>query len=183
MRDRKHILIDDEAGEMHDAIRWCVHATARRDVDSAMTRRVPCRRGNKRTQNLVGASSGPGPAGRGCGGGRGSAANHGAGNQNNEERDSGHLLIVAKPMRGQGIRSRCQHNPGKMRAVGERCYPFRSTQSDPGDYACPLSRQCHRQSWHRQRCTQPLSPSDSLIELVEMAWPCAGTRFRAKRCG
>jgi hypothetical protein len=36
------------------------------------------------------------------------------------------------------------------------------------------------------KCTQPPSPSRSFdsdgIGLAEIVWPCAGTRFRAKRC-
>jgi hypothetical protein len=62
MRDRQHVLVDDEPGEVHDAIRRCVDRAARGNVDAAMPRRIRRRGRDKRPQDLVRPAHRPGPA-------------------------------------------------------------------------------------------------------------------------
>jgi hypothetical protein len=178
MGDRQDILINHQAGKVHDAVRWRVDRAAGGDVDAAVTRRVGSRRRNERAKNLVRPAHGPGPAGFRCCGGRHNreAAEH----EGNKEREAKHPLIVAKRGNAKNESTRMAHNPPEMRPVGERCY------------SCP-SIQHHRMT---TRVRYPVNvaslhmdahnhsvPLDSLPELVEMAWPCAGTRFRTTRCG
>ena len=172
MGNRQHILVDDKAGEVHDAIRGRIDGGARGNIDAAMPGRVRGRGRNERAKNLVRAAHRPGPAGLGCGRrrGDGEAAEH----ECDEERETKHPLIVAKRGRQGRARAGTAHNRPGMRPVGERCYPCRSIQN----------------LWMTTRVRYPINWMHTTTQSfrkasgpVRIAWPCADTRFRAKRCG
>jgi hypothetical protein len=142
MGDRENIPIYDETDEVHDAISGRIDAAARRDVDPAVSGRIPSRWRQERSQDLVRPTNRPRPTRlRGRGGRRGGRA-HGQ-YEAEEQRESKHhppMVGALHCARTGGAHE--AHNRPEMRPVGDRCYPFGSTESNPGDYACPQLRLC-----------------------------------------
>jgi len=95
MGDRQHLLVGDKAREVHNAVRWGIDVTGRRDVDPAMPGRIRRRRRDERTHDLMRAVHRPRPARPGRGGrcdGKRRDSRH---CQHDNARDSNHSSIVA----------------------------------------------------------------------------------------
>ena len=112
VRDRENILVDDKAGEVHDAIRGRVDGAVRRDIDAAVSGGIGGRRSDERPQDLMRAVHRPGPARFGCGGCRPGreAGEHQPEHQRESKRETKHPLIVASGDGGRRARHREGHN-------------------------------------------------------------------------
>jgi hypothetical protein len=110
--DRQHILVDDKAGEVHDAIRRRVDGAARGDIDATVSGGVGRRGSDERPQDLMRPAHWPGPAGLGCGGCRPGreAGEHQTEHQRETKRETKHPLIVASGDSGRRARRREGHN-------------------------------------------------------------------------
>jgi hypothetical protein len=140
MPDRENIPVDDEADEVHDPVGRRIDPAARLDVDPAMSGRILRGWRQEGTQNLVRPTNRPRPARLVDRCGRRFDRAHGQ-HEPNKYRETNHPSMVGAPYRARIAGAKEAQNRPEMRPVGDRCYPFGSTESNPGDYACPLFHQ------------------------------------------
>jgi hypothetical protein len=176
MGDGQHTYISDHASEMDHAIRRGIGEAGCRDVDPAMPSRVLRSWGDEGSKDLACAEHRPRPArlSEPSRGGRRSGKTGCEHERRGEQEradncEAKHPPSMLSARNAKLVWHKYEQNRREMRPVGERCYSFGSTRNNPGDYACPLPSQLG-------------AHNHSVSPLTRSAWPCADTRFRAKRC-
>lgn len=147
MPDSQHRTTHDDARERHDPVGGREHPAARRaDVDAAMTCTVwRCGR-EVLPHDRVRRIDGPAPVGGGSrrGGTGDGRVGSGHGEQHEQAEQSGgeavrHPTSLAALAPVDGCKGEPVRKVPPGTPAGERCYNFRSTRSNPGDYACPFN--------------------------------------------
>lgn len=190
MPDRQHRTTHDDPRERHDTVGGREHPGARRaDVDAAMAGTVWRRGGEVLAHDGVRRVDGPAPAPGGSGadrnrggGGDRNAGDTAAGSGHGEHYEQAeycegeavrHPLTFVARVLSAAWRDRSVRKAPPGAPAGERCYHFRSTWSNPGDYACP---QCSHMHW-------PPLPTSRCVGVIYRvsAGVCQGTRFHTDR--